>query len=160
MYFTQVNDDVIMDQIPLSEITQVKEMDAAEKGIDNMAKNENELMIETNPEGYNSGRTYYLKAESKTSCQEKIRKLKHFRAAAYERAHAQSAFRQAQLRVLKVYRSTPFQRLVAFLIISVSFFICVSGPGGSADALFDRTLLYAYWMRSTDSKAPSDSMNS
>ena len=157
MFLAQINEDVVMDQIPLAEITQVKEMEAVEKGKDNMAKNENELMIETNPEGYNSGRTYYLKAESKVSCQEKIRKLKHYRAAAYERAHAQSAFRQAQLRVLKVYRSTPFQRFVAFLIISVSFFVCISDPEG-ADALFDRTLLYAYWMRNTDNKTPNNSM--
>jgi hypothetical protein len=119
MYFTQVNDDIIMDQIPLAEIHQVKEMEAADGHLAKV-KDENELMIETHPEGYNSGRTYYLQAESKLSCQDKINKLNQYRAAAYERAHAQSAFRQAQLRVLKVYRSAIFQRLMALLIIAAS----------------------------------------
>jgi hypothetical protein len=119
MYFTQINDDVVIDQIPLAEISRVKEMEAAEKESDE-AKDENQLMIETSPEGYNSGRTYYLQADSKASCQDKIKKLLQHSAAAYERAHAQSAFRQAQLRVLKIYRSTVFQRFVAILIISVS----------------------------------------
>jgi hypothetical protein len=124
MYLTHVNEDVVMDQIPLAEITQVKEMEAADSGI-SKANNENQLMIETHPEGYNSGRTYYLQADSKASCQDKIKKLKQYRAAAYERAHAQSVFRQAQIRVLKVYESVIFQRLMAFLIILVSALNCI-----------------------------------
>jgi hypothetical protein len=118
MYFTQINEDIIMDQIPLAEVNQVKEMEATDKGMD-MPKDENEFMIETHPDGYNSGRTYYLQADSRASCQEKIKILKQYRAAAYERAHAQSVFSQAQLRVLKVYRSILFQRFVALLIIAV-----------------------------------------
>jgi hypothetical protein len=122
MYFTQIDDDIVIDQIPLAEIIRVKEME----GLDNViadAKEENELMIETHPEGYNSGRTYYLQADSKVSCQDKIKRLSQYKKAAFERAHAQSLFRQAQRRVLKFYRSTWFQRVMAFLIILVRSWI-------------------------------------
>ena len=146
-----------MDQIPLAEISRVNEMEAADEHIA-MAKDENKLMIETHPEGYNSGRTYYLQAESKVSCQDKIQRLKQYSAAAFERAHAQSVFRQAQLRVLKFYRSIPFQRFIAFLIISASYL----NPGCNivvySDISFDRTLLSAYWMRSTGNKVPRQLM--
>jgi hypothetical protein len=157
MYFTQTNDDIVIDQIPLAEIIRVKEMEAADKVI-NGTKDENELMIETHPEGYNSGRTYYLQADSKLSCQDKIKKLSQYKKAAYERAHAQSVFRQLQRRVLKFYRSAWFQRVMAFLIISVSSLNGASDPNDIADAPFDRTLVSALWMRSTSSKTPSDSM--
>ena len=121
MYFVQLDDDIIIDQIPLAEINRVQGMEATNKEGDE-AKDENQLLIETHPEGYNSGRTYYFQAESKSSCQDIIKKLLQHSAAAYERAHVQSVFHQAQLRVLRVYRSAVFQRFVAVLIISVSFF--------------------------------------
>ena len=78
-----------------------------------------ELMIETNPEGYNSGRIYYLQAESRAICQKLILKLKQYCAAARERANAQTVLAQAQQHVSKFYRSKPFQNFVAILIIAV-----------------------------------------
>lgn len=138
MYFTQMNDEIVIDQIPLAEIRQVKEMEADKESDESM--DENELMIETHSEGYNSGRKYYLQAESKASGQDIIKKLTQYSIAAYERAQAQSVFRRAQLRVLKVYRSNLFQRFVALLIISVRNSECVSIPEYTADAPFDRTL--------------------
>ena len=144
MYFAQLNDDKVIDQIPLAEINGVKEMNAVEKESDE-AEDEKQLMIETHPEGYNSGRTYYLQAESKASCQDIIKTILRYCAAAYERAHVQSVFHQAQLRVLKVYRSTVFQRFVAFLIVSVCFsiFSIILVPESKADVVFDRILLSA-----------------
>ncbi len=93
-------------------------MEAAEKENDEM-NDENRLMIETHPDGYNSGRTYYLQAKSDASCQDIIKWLTQYSTDAHERAHAQSVLRQAKLRVLKAYRSKAFQRLVAILIILV-----------------------------------------
>ena len=121
MYFAQLNDDKVIDQIPLAEISQVKEMIA--DSVNDESKDENQLMIETHPEGYNSGRTYYLQAESKASCQDIIKKLSKYKKAAYHREHAQSSFRQAQLRALKIYRSTFFQRFIGLLIISVRTYL-------------------------------------
>ena len=151
MYFTQLNEDVVIDQIPLAEIIQVKEMEADKEMHE--TQDEKQLMIETHPEGYNSGRTYYLQADSKSACQDKIKILLHHKAAAYERTHAQSVFRQAQLRVLKVYRSTVFQRFTAILIISVRalrFLQMLTSL--NTDTPFDRTLQSAFWMRSSNSK--------
>jgi hypothetical protein len=121
MYFA--HDDRVVDQIPLAEISQVKEMIADTSNDE--SKDDNQLLIETHPEGYNSGRTYYLQAESKASCQDIIKRLLKYRKAAYNRAHAQSSFRQAQLRALKIYRSTIFQRLIGLLIISVRAYLAI-----------------------------------
>ncbi len=78
-----------------------------------------ELMIETHPDGYNSGRIYYLQAESKAMCQKIILKLKQYCTAARERANARTAIAQAQQYVHKIYRSKPFQNAVALLIVAV-----------------------------------------
>jgi hypothetical protein len=78
-----------------------------------------ELMIETHTEGYNSGRIYYLQAESRAICQKLISKLRLYCAAARERANAQTTLAQAQQHVRKLYQSKIFQNIVAILIIAV-----------------------------------------
>ena len=118
LYFAHLKDDVIMDKIPLSEVELVREM----KSIQNenkTSRNAEELMIETNPQGYNSGRTYYLQAESKARCQKLVEKIKEYSKVARERADARTTMAQAQQRVGKIYRSKHFQNIVAVLIISV-----------------------------------------
>jgi hypothetical protein len=118
IFFTQVNDEMAIDQIPLAEIQSIREMeDIDEEAMESSLKNG--FMVETHPEGYNSGRTYYLQAESKASCQDITRKLSQYSAAAQEKAHARSVFAQAQRKVDKVYRSTIFQTLIALLIVAV-----------------------------------------
>jgi hypothetical protein len=79
----------------------------------------NELMIETHPDGYNSGRTYYLQAESEILRNNIVKMLSESSALALDRAQAQSAFAQTQRRVERVYRSSPFQSFFAFLIVAV-----------------------------------------
>ncbi len=118
MYIAQLNEDTVVDQIPLADVQLVREMDIVD-GEDNEAKHANDFMIETHPEGYNSGRTYYLQANSKASCQELVRTLSQHCTAAHERAHARTAFAQAQLQVDRVYRSALFQGFFAVLIIAV-----------------------------------------
>ena len=119
MYFAHMNEDVVIDEIPLSEIKIVKGM-VVEDDTGKVETKEMELMVETSPDGYNSGRTYYLQAETKESRQDIIRKISQYSASACEKANSQSALSQAQLRVLKVYRSSLFQKIAAFLIASVS----------------------------------------
>ncbi len=125
MFFAQTGDDVVIDQIPLAEITTVREMQGAD---DDRPESEqaNEVMIETHPEGYNSGRAYYLQAGSELLCKNLIKSLSTYSAAAHERAQAQSAFAQTQRRVDRVYRSSPFQSFLAFLIVAVIIFIYFS----------------------------------
>jgi hypothetical protein len=110
---------MVIDKIPMNEVERVREM----KGLHQENKNSSdaaELMIETHPDGYNSGRTYYLQANSKATCQKFIQKLNQYCTKARERANARTALAQAQQRVGKMYRSRPFQNFVAILIIAVS----------------------------------------
>ena len=119
MYIAQLKEDAAIDQIPLAEVQLVREMDNVD-GEDEEAKQSNNLMIETHPEGYNSGRTYYLQADSSSSCQEIVQTLSRYCTVAHEKAHARTLFSRAQRRVDKVYRSALFQSFFAFLIIAVS----------------------------------------
>jgi hypothetical protein len=118
IFFAHLKDDVIIDKIPMHEVELVREMGSI---IHENKKSSDaaELMIETHPDGYNSGRIYYLQAESKAMCQKIIQKLKQYCTAARERANARTAMAQAQQHVRKLYRSNPFQNTVAFLIIAV-----------------------------------------
>jgi hypothetical protein len=109
---------LVIDQIPLAEVQSIREMANMEEET-MKASPENGFLVETHPEGYNSGRTYYLQAESRASCQEIVRKLSQYSAAAKEKAYSRSVFAKAQRQVDKVYRSTMFQSLVALLIIAV-----------------------------------------
>jgi hypothetical protein len=102
----------------MEEVKLVREMaDVDEES--KKSKDANELMIETHPEGYNSGRTYYLQAESKAFCRQVVQQLDQYCKAAHERANATTAFSQAQQNIGKMYRSTIFQNIVAVLIIAV-----------------------------------------
>ena len=58
IFFSHCGDDVVIDQIPLAEILHIREMlNVDEEHAD--SKQPNELLIETHPDGFNSGRTYY-----------------------------------------------------------------------------------------------------
>jgi hypothetical protein len=116
--FAHIDDDDVVDLIPLTEIKTVREMVGGDG--EGTANDPNEFMIETSPEGYNSGRTYYLQADSSSSCRAISSKFLHCATVALERAHARTAFEQAQQRVRKVYRASWFQNSVALLIIAVS----------------------------------------
>ncbi len=118
VFFAQLNEDIVIDKIPLDEIKQVREME----GVDEESKKSqeaNELMVETYPDGYNSGRTYYIQTESRAMCRKMVRRLLDSSKKAHERAQAQTAFAHAQHRVGKAYRSALFQNFVALLIIAV-----------------------------------------
>jgi hypothetical protein len=79
----------------------------------------NAFEVQTIENGYNSGRTYYLKAPSEEAgdslCEELTRNAKRAKDA----ADASTRFQKAQNAVLAFYDSTPFQMCVAFLILAV-----------------------------------------
>jgi hypothetical protein len=77
------------------------------------------LQISTVVDGYNSGRSYYLKAHSEEMCQEIVSSLQIIAKAAMKQARAWSWFRRVQRKVRRVHDSTPFQLAVASLIIAV-----------------------------------------
>ncbi len=115
--FAHLKEDKVIDKIPLTEITLVREMiDAGDEGGSNDG---NEFMIVTNADGYNSGRTYYLQAESNAVRRDVEQHISHNSKMAIERANAKTAFAQVQQQVRKVYASAIFQNAVAFLILTV-----------------------------------------
>jgi hypothetical protein len=79
----------------------------------------NTLQIKTIPDGYNSGRTYYLRAQSESTCRKITSALNKLCTAARERASVKSRFEKVQLQLRGVYCSTPFQIFTAILIILV-----------------------------------------
>ncbi len=96
----------------------VREMiDAEDEG--STSKDGNDFMIETDADGYNSGRTYYLQADSSAACRDVSKKISQNSKLAIDKANAKTAFAQAQQKVRRFYRSTIFQNLVAFLILTV-----------------------------------------
>ncbi len=112
------SDDTVIDKIPLNEIKMVREMIDVEDDVEN-SKNGNDFLIETDEDGYNSGRTYYLQADSSAQCREISNKISQISKLAIDRANSKTAFAQAQQPVRRVYTSTIFQNVVALLILTV-----------------------------------------
>jgi hypothetical protein len=114
----QLSVDSVIDKIPLIEIKMVREMMDIEDEGEN-SKDGNDFMIETDADGYNSGRTYYLQADSSAECRDISNKISLESKLAVDRANAKTAIAQAQQRVRRFYSSAIFQNLVAFLILTV-----------------------------------------
>ena len=80
------------------------------------------IQIETIPDGYNSGRVYYLKTESTECCESIVEELRSYAKAAKERKAGNSSFQKLQTIELPIHDSIPFQIVSALLIIAVQFF--------------------------------------
>ena len=80
----------------------------------------NAFQIATIPDGYNSGRSYYLQADSSDVKQKVIEQLQALSRSARKRAEVKSLFRKVQDHVHQVYTTRIFQGSAAFLIIAVS----------------------------------------
>jgi hypothetical protein len=77
------------------------------------------FQILTKPEGYNSGRSYYLKADSTRACKELVDNLQRLVSIAKARAESITRFQRSQQIARRVYESTPFQIGSSLLIILV-----------------------------------------
>ena len=88
------------------------------------------IQIKTTPDGFNSGRTYYLQTKSEELRQAVVDDVSRAVESAKSRLAGFSWFRNTQKRVGRVYNSMRFQIGVAFLIIAVSnrVDISVSSP--------------------------------
>jgi hypothetical protein len=81
------------------------------------------IIIHTIPSGYNSGRTYYLKANSELESSRILENLSAYSVAAKKKAESKSKFAHLQRRVRRVYRSKIFEVLSVSCIVMVSFSI-------------------------------------
>ena len=91
------------------------------------------IQLRTIENGYNSGRTYYFKADSEEACGDWVARLRSEtdRAVMLKQA-GPSLFRRVRYRVRRFYAGVPFQGFVAVLIFS-SFLVNIvrrscSGP--------------------------------
>jgi hypothetical protein len=140
IYLTSVSEYTVFDSIPLAEIAstqQVNEANRSEplapsapsqhrqssiKSADSsQTRFQHALQLKTIPDGFNSGRTYYLQAASDEQCRAVCESISRLARRAREEAAATSRIRRAQAHVAAVYDSTPFQSAVALLIITVIF---------------------------------------
>jgi hypothetical protein len=81
--------------------------------------NLNTLMIETIPNGFNSGRTYYLRAPTESRCRQIVEDLSQLSSKAKKKAEVRSRWIKYQRRLRKLYWSFPFQCSVGMLIVVV-----------------------------------------
>ena len=88
-------------------------------GDPNQVKFRNSFQIRTSVDGYNSGRTYYIKATSEEQCAEILTKLAASARASRQIKEAKTRFRASQERVREMYRSSICQGIVAAMIVAV-----------------------------------------
>jgi hypothetical protein len=137
--FANINDDALIDKIPLHEIVKIEAVtdlrsiadggvaDRSQKSFSVMAPNNSMrinaesfevLRIFTLPNGHNAGREYCLRAESSQLCEELISKISDNSKAA-KRAAADSKFARFHLKIQQMFASERFQAATAALIILV-----------------------------------------
>jgi hypothetical protein len=79
----------------------------------------NTLQIKTIREGYNSGRTYFLRSNTDADCQLLIEKLSRLAKIARSKAEVRSQLEMVQLKLRTFYNSTSFQAVTVLLITAV-----------------------------------------
>jgi hypothetical protein len=79
----------------------------------------NSFQIRTQLDGYNSGRSYYLKAATAEECAEVMDKLKAMANTAKKLKDAKTRFQESRERIRVVYHSTAVQGVVAAMIVAV-----------------------------------------
>ena len=121
--FAFINHFQEIDRIPLSGIDYLKTTDNMEtEGQEEQDPSQVHfsLLVATNVEGHNSGRSYYLRTSSKKTYDEFIVLLTKYTKTARDRAQASTFFQRVQLAVRKFYTGLICQSFFALIIIGVS----------------------------------------
>ncbi len=141
IYFALFDHDDIVDCIPLFEVLQIKQL-RVDGGLDSTLQHsrgsisnphitnsqlscdllDRALRIDTNPEGYNSGRTYYLQLGSDEECARLAISLTTYAKDALKRFEAKTGLERSQANVRILFNSTIFQCTASFFILAVSSF--------------------------------------
>ena len=134
----------MLDRIPLHEVLSVEPVSqpASQAAVTGLAALETAVdfsrsfQIRTIPDGYNSGRKYFLQAESDIVCSNLVSTLQGFVRSAVFRSKSPGQRRQEL--IWRIYNSNFFQSLAAVLIIMVKEldFLC---------ALHSQNAIYAWF---------------
>ncbi len=139
IYFALLDNDDVIDCIPLHEVTLVKKLgfDGGNEiiqenfqkkslshpggGLEHLSSDGflRTLRIDTKLEGYNSGRTYYLKISSETEFSRLAIDLAYYVKDAIKRFEAKTGLEKSQAKVRAMFRSPSFQFAAAFFILAV-----------------------------------------
>ena len=77
------------------------------------------LHIKTKTDGFNSGRTYCLRTDRNGTCQDISTDLMRKARAARIREEKLTKFQKNQMKMRRLYNSTPFQASVSLMILAV-----------------------------------------
>ena len=133
LVFARLGDDELADIVPLKEILSVKVNDTGEEPEvdpfdsftdkspdDSDAVNaECTLEINTLPDGYNSGRIFKIRLNSKKDQQAIVEDLARFSVREREKTEVKSKYKQTQDKIAIVLDSNMVQMFLAFLITMV-----------------------------------------
>ena len=128
--FAAVNEGVLLDAIPLSEVISIdlmKDLDPSDEEHQHLHNSfeaaidfTHAFQIRTHKDGQNAGRKYVLRADSDDQAAMFVSELNHLSRVAAERAVARTRWERIQRRIRKVYDSSVFQGISAILIVVVS----------------------------------------
>ena len=122
MSFAFVKHDEEIDRIPLYEVEYVKSNDEI-GAMDIELETTHEhfcLQVATDPQGHNSGRSYYMRTTAKETYDEFFPVLIKFSKAARKRAQASTTIQKIQRRIRKIYGHVICQSIFALIIVGVS----------------------------------------
>jgi hypothetical protein len=118
-----VNDDQLLDLIPIEDIIGIDELAAREgtaqleSAMETTVDFSNSFRVKTKPDGYNAGRSYLFRADGNVASL--IQGIVLVSKAAERRANARFQWANVQDRARILYTSRMFQGGAAFLIIAV-----------------------------------------
>ena len=128
-----------IDRIPLAEVNSVK-ANVETTVMKNHERNDQRgqvgqsqqdffcLQVATQPEGYNSGRTYTFRTRSKELHDEISSLLNKLVDESKKLAEANSCFRKAQWKVKEIYDNSVCQSMIAVIILGVSYCLTIEVP--------------------------------
>ena len=114
--FASIHEDVKIDQIPMVEIESIRVM---EDEADVNGEAMNSFFIKTMEDGHNTGRDYYLRADTIDLCRGTVKELKRLAKHAKFEADANYRLARSQYAVRRVFESSVVQYTSASLIILV-----------------------------------------
>ncbi len=125
VHFAFQGEDLEIDYIPLAEILMINATKDSDLGAELNDKSpesadvEHTIHITTEPGGHNSGRSYYLRTDTKGSLDHLVQKVRSLAREAKKRRDNHNIFQRTQRRVRRVYESAPARAFIILLIAMV-----------------------------------------
>ena len=138
VYFSAIDEEVVIDVIPIVEIVEVNKVSDGEENTNssselqiekktmskpqmaNVTVNQYRLQIVTDPDGYNSGRKYVLRASSDEACEQLIKDLTALSKIEKKKAERRSKFQRTQAKTKRFFLSNGFHVFMSTMILVVS----------------------------------------